>query len=83
MIIANSLPVAIIIPPAFRSQFLLYENQDDVGDNILNLLLPYCKAPSTYADDVDLLAVVENSCKLAIERTSWESPSSPHFSVKI
>jgi len=83
LIIADSLQVAIIVPRAFRSQFFLDENQDNVEDNILNLLLAYCKARSIYADDADFLAVVEKSCKMAIERTSWESPSSPHFSEEV
>ncbi len=52
-------------------------------DNILNLLLAYCKAPSIYADDADLLAIVESSYKMAIECTSWESPSFPQFSEEL
>jgi hypothetical protein len=83
LIIADSLQVAIIVPRAFRSQFFLDEHQDNVEDNILNLLLAYCKARSIYADVADFLAVVEKSCKMIIERTSWESPSSPYFSEEL
>lgn len=83
LIISDSLQVAIIITRAFRYQFFLDENQDNGEDNISKLLLAYCKEPSIYADEVDLLADIENLCEKAIEATSWAILSSGYFSEEL
>jgi hypothetical protein len=55
-------------------------NQENVWCNISSFLAAYCKDPSIYAGDVDLLADVEKSCEKAIESTSWRSPRPQYFS---